>query len=58
MHKFNVGDYIRNEEGDKAFLIVNIVNGCYVLMSLSGNKTTYNTYFENIDREYIFIGKK
>ena len=59
MHKFNVGDYIRNNYGDKAFLVdvVDEINGKYSLMSLEGARNRYSEEIKNIDREYIFIGK-
>ena len=59
MHKFNVGDYIRNNYGDKVFLVddVDEINGKYSLMSLEGARNRYSEKIKNIDREYIFIGK-
>ena len=59
MHKFNVGDYIRNNYGDKAFLVdvVDEINGKYSLMSLEGARNRYSEKIKNIDREYILIGK-
>ena len=59
MHKFNVGDYIRNNYGDKAFLVdvVDEINDTYSLMSLEGARNRYSEKIKNIDREYILIGK-
>ena len=59
MHKFNVGDYIRNNYGDKAFLVdvVDEINGKYSLMSLEGARNRYSEKIKNIDRQYILIGK-
>ena len=58
-HKFNVGDYIRNNCGDKAFLVdvVDENNGKYSLMSLEGARIRYSENIKDIDIEYIFIGK-
>lgn len=58
-YKFNVGDYIRNNYGDKAFLVdvVDEINGKYSLMSLEGARNRYSENIKNIDRKYILIGK-
>ena len=49
MHKFNVGDYIRNNYGDKAFLVdvVDEINGNYSLVQWNGSEKTYGVNVEN-----------